>query len=627
MAKEVKVTGRWVDKISDPAKKSFKSVEDSAKKSQKSILSSAGTMLSFGAAVAGTTLAIKASVDAHLQLSRANAKIEQTIRATGGAAGLTADQLSRMSVEMQRNTNFTELMTKDAQNLLLTFTEISGEVFPEALSIIHDVSEAMGGEGGLKGAAIQVGKALNDPIIGVGALAEVGVTFNEVQKETIKNLAKSGDVMGAQKLILAELKREFGGAAQAAHDAGGGGFEDLQKSATQLGAVFGEILLPTIRLFTDEIKEAADGWKAMLDSGNQQLPLMITQQIKSEAIQSKIEKTTARLGKLHDIAKSRNLTKREALEVEVLNEKNETLKEQMALIDRSIVNLGKLEKARKEAEKEDPKKAGSGKSLTDKEKKALEDKARAAETARANEKIALVDHYYEVEELDLAHKERLANQRFAENETARNAQQEQWDSELDAFWHFLDEREKAEQRRSKNSEKLRQDYNKMLQKTALDGIGILTAIAPKNKALAITEIGVSTAVAIMNAARTQPFVPAGVSAMGLAAATGARAAVDVSRAETGAEFTTNGPEWLYVGDNPGGVEEVTVKPVGTRNENGPKGGGQGVSISMPVTIQGNVDQSSLGVITNSLENTAQTIISAIKEGYLSLNIEGERVVA
>jgi hypothetical protein len=57
----------------------------------------------------------------------------------------------------------------------------------------------------MKGAAIQVGKALQDPVHGISALRRVGVNFNESQVETIKKLVETGQAAKAQGLILAEL--------------------------------------------------------------------------------------------------------------------------------------------------------------------------------------------------------------------------------------------------------------------------------------------------------------------------------------------------------------------------------------------------------------------------------------
>jgi hypothetical protein len=97
-------------------------------------------------------------------------------------------------------------------------------VFEDAIPAIQDMATKMAGDGpaDLKGASIQVGKALNDPIKGITALTRVGVTFTEQQKEQITQMVKAGNTAGAQKLILAELNKEFGGSAEAARKAAGG---------------------------------------------------------------------------------------------------------------------------------------------------------------------------------------------------------------------------------------------------------------------------------------------------------------------------------------------------------------------------------------------------------------------
>jgi phage-related protein len=71
----------------------------------------------------------------------------------------------------------------------------------------------MGGD--LKGATMQVGKALQDPTQGMLALRKTGVSFSESQQQIIKDMQATGDLAGAQQMILAELNKEFGGSAQA----------------------------------------------------------------------------------------------------------------------------------------------------------------------------------------------------------------------------------------------------------------------------------------------------------------------------------------------------------------------------------------------------------------------------
>ena len=53
---------------------------------------------------------------------------------------------------------------------------------------------------------------------GCRALSRVGVTFTDTQKEMITKLQESGDLMGAQNIILEELESEYGRAAAAARE-------------------------------------------------------------------------------------------------------------------------------------------------------------------------------------------------------------------------------------------------------------------------------------------------------------------------------------------------------------------------------------------------------------------------
>jgi hypothetical protein len=71
-----------------------------------------------------------------------------------------------------------------------------------------------------KSAAIQLGKALNDPKIGLTMLGRSGVTFSESQKKLINSLVDTNQLAKAQAIILREINSEFGGSAEAARKAG-----------------------------------------------------------------------------------------------------------------------------------------------------------------------------------------------------------------------------------------------------------------------------------------------------------------------------------------------------------------------------------------------------------------------
>ena len=91
----------------------------------------------------------------------------------------------------------------------------AAEAYDEAATELHgdkavlNFSVALGTDA--ESAAIQMGKALNDPILGISALGRAGVQFTESQKEMIATLVESGDVVGAQSIILAEF--DYNGAA------------------------------------------------------------------------------------------------------------------------------------------------------------------------------------------------------------------------------------------------------------------------------------------------------------------------------------------------------------------------------------------------------------------------------
>lgn len=174
----------------------------------------------------------KDSVQAFDGAAKAEAQLEAAIKSTGGAAGKSVEELVAQSAELQKLTLYSDDQIQEAQGLLLTFTKVGGEIYDRSIPAITDMAAAMKTD--LSTASIQVGKALNDPIKGVGALSKAGVQFTAEQKATIKTLVETGDVAGAQTLILKELETQFNGSAKAAADAGLG---PLQKFQNRIGDI------------------------------------------------------------------------------------------------------------------------------------------------------------------------------------------------------------------------------------------------------------------------------------------------------------------------------------------------------------------------------------------------------
>lgn len=186
------------------------------------------------------------SIDEARESQKVGALTTQVIKSTGGAAQVSAEQVGNLSSAISKKVGIDDEAIQSGANMLLTFTNIRNEVgrgnkiFNQATKITTDMSAALGTD--LKNQAIQVGKALNDPIKGVTALQRVGVSFTSQQKDQIKALVNGGHTLDAQKLILRELNKEFGGAAAAQATAG----EKMSVAWGNLKEQIGTALLPAL---------------------------------------------------------------------------------------------------------------------------------------------------------------------------------------------------------------------------------------------------------------------------------------------------------------------------------------------------------------------------------------------
>lgn len=179
-------------------------------------------------------------------------QLNAVLESTGGVAGITAEMANELAANYANLTKFSDEAVLSGENILLTFTNIGDDIFPDATETMLDMSQALGQD--LQSSAIQLGKALQDPVLGVNALRRVGVNFNEEQQEVIANLVETGNVAEAQRMIIDELAREFGGSAVAAGKTFEGQWTILQNRMSNVAETVGTALLPILnRLMTDVI--------------------------------------------------------------------------------------------------------------------------------------------------------------------------------------------------------------------------------------------------------------------------------------------------------------------------------------------------------------------------------------
>lgn len=147
---------------------------------------------------------------------------------TGKTLGRTRDQLDGLATEIQRTTTFSDDLVKEAESILLSFDRVRGEAFERTITVATDLSARLGTD--LKTSIRQVGLALQDPIAGLTLLRRTGISFTDSQKNLINSLVESGHAAQAQNVILNELERRFGGAAQAARNTLGGSLTGLKNA-------------------------------------------------------------------------------------------------------------------------------------------------------------------------------------------------------------------------------------------------------------------------------------------------------------------------------------------------------------------------------------------------------------
>ncbi|TQV85190.1 hypothetical protein FKG94_03095 [Exilibacterium tricleocarpae] len=166
--------------------------------------------------------------DATAEQEDALAQLQQTLLSTNNAVGVSFDDLVAKASELQDVTVFGDEKIIRAQSQLATFTRITGDEFQRSTELALDLAKKF--QGDLRSAALQLGKALNDPVANLGALSRAGIQFDKGQKELIKTLFESGRVADAQRVILKELETQFGGSARAARETFGGALQGLKNA-------------------------------------------------------------------------------------------------------------------------------------------------------------------------------------------------------------------------------------------------------------------------------------------------------------------------------------------------------------------------------------------------------------
>jgi len=198
-------------KIHD-AEKATKSFEGSMG-SLNGAISKIGGILAGAFAISKIVDFAKESSEMYSQIEFAQSQLKAGLESTHGAAGVSFDGMVASAKNFAHELKFTQAQIEDTQSIFLTFPAVTKDIFDRTTEAAMDMATRLKGDP--KDAAIQLGKALQDPEKGIAALHRVGVNTDELKKkfETVT------DTVQRQKLILGELESEFGGSAKAAAEA------------------------------------------------------------------------------------------------------------------------------------------------------------------------------------------------------------------------------------------------------------------------------------------------------------------------------------------------------------------------------------------------------------------------
>lgn len=227
--------------------------------------------LSLGGYLAASSITdfFKQSIEAANESNRVMAQTEAVIRSTGGAAGYTAEGIAQLASEIQKTTPIADEAAQSGINMLLTFTNIGRDVLPQATQAMVDMATAMNGgvtpgAEELSNTAIQLGKALNDPVQGVTALRRVGVSFNDDQIALIENLVNTNRGLEAQKMVLNELGKEFGGSAAAQAKTFEGQLKMVQNGFNDFQESVGHTVIPALTYLMEAFASGGSGTNLLL---------------------------------------------------------------------------------------------------------------------------------------------------------------------------------------------------------------------------------------------------------------------------------------------------------------------------------------------------------------------------
>jgi len=182
---------------------------------------------------------------------RVMTRLASVVRSTGGAAGMTVDELVRLAESYGRLTASNAELVMEIEEMGLRMGTVTKETMPDFIQASLDLAAATGTDAA--NAAYLLATAYDDPEAAMMRFNRQGIRFNTVLETQIKQLMKAGKNSEALALVLDRVKTATAGSADAAANTAAGKWEYFVGRLRDAQKAVGFGLLPVLTKLLDMV--------------------------------------------------------------------------------------------------------------------------------------------------------------------------------------------------------------------------------------------------------------------------------------------------------------------------------------------------------------------------------------
>lgn len=217
----------------------------------------------FNKAIDAVSEFIKKGIDAATEEQQVMAQTAAVINSTGGAAGMTAQAVEALAKSLSAQTTYSIEAVQQADNILLRYTAIGKDVYPQATMAILNLSAAKKQD--TETSAAMIGRLLEHSSA-MAMASRQGIVFTDAQIKLGRELEASGKMGEYQAMVLKALETSYGGSAAAARDTFGGAMTALNRDVTDGEKAVGRYAITLGRDLVESLDQGARKFTAFLES-------------------------------------------------------------------------------------------------------------------------------------------------------------------------------------------------------------------------------------------------------------------------------------------------------------------------------------------------------------------------